>query len=225
MRYSLEGDSLPVVIMTLSNGESVFSESGGMAWMSPNMEMDTTSKGGIGGALGRMFSGESLFLNKYTARGGDGLIAFASSFPGQIRPFVLTPGKDIVLQKSAFLACESTVKGSVFFNRKLGAGFFGGEGFIMQRFSGSGVVFCEFDGHVVEYDLAPGQQIIIDTGYLAAMDATCTMDIQRVRGLKNIAFGGEGLFNTVVTGPGKVYIQSMPVARLADLVTPVQSGN
>ena len=127
------------------------------------------------------------------------MIAFASSFPGQIRPWEIGPGREVIVQKSGFLAAEESVELSVFFQKKLGAGLFGGEGFIMQRLSGQGTAFLEFDGHVVEYNLQPGQQIVIDTGYLAAMDATCNMEIKSVPGLKNMVFGGEGIFNTLIT--------------------------
>ena len=220
MEYTIEGGTLPVVICQLSSGEAMITERGSMSWMSPNMQMETTTGGGLGKALGRMFAGEALFQNRYTAQGGPGLIAFASSFPGSIRPFSIAPGREIVLQKSGFLAAEDTVELSVFFQKKLGSGLFGGEGFIMQRLSGQGLAFAEFDGHVVEYDLAPGQSIVVDTGYLAAMDATCSIDIQAVPGIKNMVFGGEGLFNTVVTGPGKVYLQTMPISAVAGVIRP-----
>ena len=220
MEYTIEGGTLPVVICQLSSGEAMITERGSMSWMSPNMQMETTTGGGLGKALGRMFAGEALFQNRYTAQGGPGMIAFASSFPGSIRPFSIAPGREIILQKSGFLAAESSVELSVFFQKKLGSGFFGGEGFIMQRLSGHGLAFAEFDGHVVEYDLAPGQSIVVDTGYLAAMDATCAMDIQVVPGVKNMFFGGEGVFNTVVTGPGKVYLQTMPISGVAGALAP-----
>ena len=154
------------------------------------------------------------------AQGGNGLIAFASSFPGSIKAFQIVPGQEMVFQKSAFLAGEASVNLSVFFNKKFGAGLFGGEGFIMQRVSGQGIVFAEFDGHVVEYDLQPGQQIIVDTGNLAMVDATCQIDIQTVRGAKNVLFGGEGLFNTVVTGPGRVVLQTMALPAFASALIP-----
>ena len=220
MEYTIEGGTLPVVICQLSSGEAMITEQGSMSWMSPNMQMETTTGGGLGKALGRMFAGEALFQNRYTAQGGPGMIAFASSFPGSIRPFSIAPGREIILQKSGFLAAESSVELSVFFQKKLGSGFFGGEGFIMQRLSGHGLAFAEFDGHVVEYDLAPGQSMVVDTGYLAAMDATCSMDIQVVPGVKNMFFGGEGVFNTVVTGPGKVYLQTMPISAVAGVIRP-----
>ena len=215
MKYEIKGNELPVVICYLEGGESMITERGSMSWMSPNMKMETTSNGGIGKALGRMFAGETLFQNRYTATGGNGMIAFASSFPGQIRPWEIGPGREVIVQKSGFLAAEESVELSVFFQKKLGAGLFGGEGFIMQRLSGQGTAFLEFDGHVVEYNLQPGQQIVIDTGYLAAMDATCNMEIKSVPGLKNMVFGGEGLFNTVITGPGRVWLQTMPLSGVA----------
>ena len=220
MEYKIEGTPLPVVICQLGSGESMITERGSMSWMSPNMQMETTTGGGLGKALGRMFAGEALFQNRYTAQGGPGMIAFASSFPGSIRAFEIAPGRELIVQKSGFLAAESTVELSVFFQKKLGAGFFGGEGFIMQKISGRGIAFTEFDGHVVEYDLMPGQSMVVDTGYLAAMDATCSMDIQTVPGVKNMLFGGEGVFNTVITGPGKIYLQTMPISSVAAVIRP-----
>ena len=218
MQYRITGDDLPVVICTLDAGETVITENGSMSWMSPNMKMETTSNGGIGKAFGRLLSGESLFLNRYTAQGGKGEIAFASSFPGSIRAFDVSNG-DWVVQKSGFLASEQSVDLSVFFQKKIGAGFFGGEGFIMQRISGRGMAFIEIDGSAVEYDLAAGEAIIVDTGYLAAMTATCSMDIVSTGGVKNALLGGEGLFNTVVKGPGKVILQTMPVSQVASTIS------
>ena len=219
MEYKIVGEPLPAVICRVGAGETLITERGAMCWMSPNMKMSTNA-GGFGKALGRMFSGDTIFQNQYTPQGGPGEIAFASSFPGQIRAFQIAPGKDMICQKSAFLASESGVELSVFFRKKLGAGLFGGEGFIMQRLSGQGTAFVEFDGFVCEYELGAGQSIIVDTGYVAAMDSTCSMDIQTVPGMKNIVFGGEGIFNTVISGPGKVYLQTMPVNQVADAVRP-----
>lgn len=220
MRYSIEGEPMPVVICELENGEVMMTESGAMSWMSPNMKMETTSGGGIGKVFGRAFSGESLFLNRYTAQNGNGMIAFASSFPGAIRAFNIAPGQEIVAQKSAFLASTAGVELSVFFHQKFGSGFFGGEGFIMQKLSGNGVVFLEFDGYIKEYELRAGQQMVIDTGYLAAMTATCTVEVKTVPGVKNMLFGGEGLFNTVLTGPGNIWLQSMPISQMAGALRP-----
>ena len=220
MKYDIQGGSLPVVICNLQENETMITERGSMAWMSPNMKMETSTNGGLGKAFGRMFSGESIFLNNYTAVGGNGVIAFASSFPGTIIPFNISRGNEMIFQKSAFLASEKGVELSVHFQKKFGAGFFGGEGFIMQKASGEGVVFAEFDGHVVEYDLQAGQQIVIDTGYLAAMTASCQIDIQTVPGIKNMLFGGEGIFNTVVTGPGHIWLQTMPLSNVAGVLAP-----
>ena len=220
MRYQIVGETLPVVLCELEGGETMINEGGSMSWMSPNMLMETTTNGGIGKAFGRMFAGEKMFQNVYTAQGGNGLIAFASSFPGSIKAFQIAPGQEMVFQKSAFLAGEASVNLSVFFNKKLGAGLFGGEGFIMQRVSGQGIVFAEFDGHVVEYDLQPGQQIVVDTGHLAAMTPSCNMEIRSVPGVKNMLFGGEGVFNTVITGPGRVWLQTMPISNVAGVLRP-----
>lgn len=226
MKYNIQGDTLPVVICQLDAGETMITESGAMAWMSPNMKMETTSNGGLGKAFGRMFTGESLFQNRYTAQGGNGLIAFSSSFPGSIRAFEVGPGKEYIFQKKTFLAGESGVDLSIHFQKKFASGLFGGEGFILQRISGRGIVFAEFDGHVVEYDLKPGQQIIVDSGYLAAMEPTCQMDIQTVPGIKNALFGGEGIFNTVITGPGHVWLQTMPIYSVAGAIRPyIPTGN
>lgn len=226
MKYEIKGGNLPVVICHLEAGEKMITEKGSMSWMSPNMEMDTNTGGGFGKALGRMFSGESMFQNTYTAKGGEGMIAFASSFPGSIVPFEIGPGKEMIVQKSGFLASESTVELSVHMQKKLGAGFFGGEGFIMQKLSGNGVAFVEFDGAVIEYDLADGQSMVLDTGYLAAMESSCKMEIQQVAGLKNKLLGGEGFFNTLVSGPGKVWIQTMPINNVAGAIRPyIPTGN
>ncbi len=220
MRYSIEGEPLPVVTCELEAGEMMITESGAMSWMSPNMLMETTSGGGLGKMFGRALSGESLFLNQYTAQGGNGMIAFASSFPGSIRAFNIAPGQEIVAQKAAFLASTAGVTLSTFFQQRIGSGLFGGEGFIMQKLSGNGVAFLEFDGYIKEYELAPGQQMVIDTGYLAAMTASCQIEIKTVPGVKNMLFGGEGIFNTVVTGPGKIWLQTMPIAQMANTLRP-----
>lgn len=220
MKYTIEGEPLPVVICDLEENETMITEKGAMSWMTPNLKMETISGGGIGKMIGRAFAGEGMFQNRYTAHGGQGMIAFASSFPGSIKAFQVGAGQEIIAQKSAFLAATAGVELSIFFQKKFGAGLFGEEGFIMQRLSGNGTVFLEFDGYVKEYELAPGQQFVIDTGYLAAMSGTCKIDVQTVSGIKNAVFGGEGLFNTVVTGPGHIWLQSMPVSQLAGAVRP-----
>lgn len=219
MRYEVKGTPLPVVECTLENGESMICEGGAMSWMSANMQMETS-----GGGLGKLFSkalmGEKLFHNRYTAKGGQGLIAFASSFPGNIVPIEIRPGQEVICQKTAFLAATEGVEISIHFQKKLGAGFFGGEGFIMQKLSGTGLAFIEIDGSAVEKVLGPREQIVIDTGYLAMMDSSCSMDVVTVKGVKNMFLGGEGMFNTVVTGPGKVTLQTMPACKVAGAVIP-----
>ncbi len=225
MNYNIIGEPMPVVVCDLAGGESMITEKGSMVWMSPNMKMET-SAGGLGKAFGRMFSGESMFQNIYTAQGGPGMIAFASSFPGSIRAVEVGPDHPVIVQKSGFLAAERSVELSVFFQKKLGAGFFGGEGFIMQKLSGHGIAFLEIDGSAVEYELRAGESMVVDTGNLTMMDASCSIDIQSVKGVKNALFGGEGLFNTVVTGPGKIVLQTMPVSTLASALGPfVSSGS
>lgn len=220
MKFEILGETLPVVICHLEAGENMITEGGAMSWMSPNMEMETTTNGGLAKGLGRALSGEKMFQNIYTAKGGPGMIAYASSLPGAIRAFEIAPGKEMIFQKGAFLASENGVKLEMHLKKKVGAGLFGGEGFIMQKVSGNGVVFAEFDGHVVEYELGPGQQIIVDTGHVAAMSATCNIDIQTVSGAKNKLFGGEGFFNTVITGPGHVWLQTMPISNMAGALRP-----
>ena len=220
MKYNIVGEPLPAVICDVEAGETLITESGAMSWMTQNMKMETTSNGGIGKALGRMFSGETLFQNRYTAQGGPGQIAFASSFPGSIKAVEITPGNDLVVQKKAFLASEATIELSIFFQKKAGAGFFGGEGFIMQRLSGHGTAFIEIDGYAVEYNLQAGQSMVVDTGYLAAMDSTCSIEVVSVPGVKNMLFGGEGIFNTLVKGPGKIILQTMPINVVAGAINP-----
>ena len=225
IKYEIEGGHLPVVICYPEAGEALCTESGAMSWMSPNMRMDTNTGGGLKKVFGRMFSGESIFMNEYTAEGGAGMIAFASSFPGSIIPYHVTPGNGIIVQKRGFLAMEKGLDLSIYFQKRLGRAIFGGEGFVMQKISGNGLVFIEIDGHCKEYELKAGETIIVDTGYLAAMTESCTMDVQMVKGAKNMFFGGEGLFHTRVTGPGKVYIQSMPVLHMAERLSPYISAD
>ena len=225
MQYEIQGEPMPIVVCHVNAGESMITERGSMVWMSPNMEM-STGAGGLGKAFGRMFSGESIFQNTYTAVGGPGMIAFGSSLPGSIRAVNIDPAHPVIVQKRGFLASEQSVELSIYFQKKMKTGFFGGEGFIMQKLSGYGTAFVELDGSVVEYELRPGQSIVVDTGNLAMMDATCSIDVQMIKGVKNMLFGGEGLFNTIITGPGKVTLQTMPVTGLADALIPfLPTGN
>ncbi len=217
MKYEIQGKPYPVATVTLDPGESILCQKGAMSWMTPNMEMQTKG-GSFGKMLGRAFSGEAMFQNIYTAKGSQGLIAFAAAVPGEILPIQLTGGKTIVAQKSAFLASDMGVSYELFFQKKFSSGFFGGEGFIMQKFSGEGTVLLEIDGSVITYDLAPGQSMMVDTGHLAAMDATCSISIETVKGVGNALLGGEGFFNTRVSGPGRIWLQTMPISRFASSV-------
>lgn len=219
MQYSIEGGSLPAVIISLNAGEKLISEVGGRTWSRGDVTTETTSNGGAGKALGRMLTGESLFMSTYTAN-GPAEVAFTSSFPGRIVARELGPGESVIAQKSAFLCASYGTQLSVYVNKGLGKGLFGGEGFLMQQITGPGIAFFEIDGYCKEYDLAPGEKIVCDTGVMALMDSTVTMEIQTVKGLKNKMFGGEGLFDTVLTGPGKVSLQTMTVANLAKLIIP-----
>ena len=218
MRYDIKGGTFPVVVCQLENGEKMITEKGSMVWMSPNIQMSTQG-GGLGKMFSKAFSGESMFQNIYTAN-GNGMIAFGSSFPGTVKAIEISPSNEMIVQKSSFLASEAGVNLSVHFNKRLSAGLFGGEGFIMQRLSGHGTAFIEIDGDLVEYDLRPGVQIVVDTGNVAGFTTDVKMEIRQVPGLKNKLFGGEGLFNTVLTGPGRIWLQTMSIARVAASIIP-----
>jgi uncharacterized protein (AIM24 family) len=218
MQYRIEGGSLPALIINLNAGETIVSEVGGRTWSRGPIALET--KGGSAGkALGRLLTGESLFMSHYTAQ-GPAEIAFTSSFPGRIVARELQAGQSVICQKSAFLCATEGVELSAYVQKKVGAGLAGGEGFIMQKVTGPGMAFFEFDGYCPEYDLAAGEELTCDTGVLAMMDETCTMDVRMVKGAKNLLLGGEGLVDTVITGPGKVYLQTMTVADLAKLIIP-----
>ena len=219
MRYEIEGGNLPAAVIKLEAGESIISELGGRTWAKGNVQTETKAPGGVGKSIGRMFSGENLFMSYYTAQ-GPAEIGFASSFAGSIIVKELAAGQSIICQKSAFLCATSEVELSVHFQKKLGVGFFGGEGFIMQKVTGPGTVFLELDGYVKEYNLEAGEELVCDTGVVALMDDTCRMDIRMVKGLKNKLLGGEGLVDTVIIGPGRAYIQTMSLPRLGEMLSP-----
>ena len=218
MKYEIKGGAFPIVVCHLSNGEQMITEKGSMVWMTPNMQMQTKG-GGVGKMFSKALSGESMFQNIYTAN-GDGMITFGSSFPGKVVPIEIVPGREFIVQKSVFLASEAGIELSIHFNKKIGAGFFGGEGFIMQKLSGSGTAFIEIDGELVEYELQAGQKLVVDTGNVAGFESTVAIDIQKVPGVKNMLFGGEGFFNTVLTGPGKIWLQTMPIVNVAGAIQP-----
>jgi uncharacterized protein (TIGR00266 family) len=213
--YRIDGTTLQVVTIQLQPGEVVYAESGGMSWMSGNVEMKTHSGGGLGKMFRRALSGESLFITDFYVNQGAGIVAFASEFPGKIIPFNLRSGESLIIQKDAFMCAEKSVDLDLHFRKRLGTGFFGGEGFIMQKVTGPGLVFAEVDGEVVEYDLQPGQVLKVDTGHLAMMEPSVDFDVTMVKGFSNILLGGEGLFLGTLRGPGKVWLQTMPMSKLA----------
>lgn len=224
MKYEIKGGAFPVVVCQLEDKEKMITEKGSMVWMSPNMEMETVG-GGLGKMFSKAFSGESMFHNIYVANGA-GMIAFGSSFPGKILPLEVSADNEFILQKTAFLASEAGVELSVHFNKKAAAGFFGGEGFIMQKLSGNGTAFVEVDGELVEYTLGAGEKMIVDTGNVLGFESGVSIDIQQVKGIKNKLLGGEGFFSTVLTGPGKIWLQTMPVSGVASAIQPfIVTGN
>lgn len=222
MNYEIIGGNLPVAVCKLQRGEDVCCESGAMSWMDDGIKMNTEG-GGLGKMFGRAFSGESMFRNRYVAE-RPGEIAFASKFPGEIKAIELK-GRSVIAQKKCLLAYDSSVDIKVHFQKKFSAGFFGGEGFIMQKFSGNGTVLLEVDGSAVEYELKAGERKIVNTGYLVMMDDTCSMSVETVKGVKNVLLGGEGIFNTVITGPGRVVLQTMPLAQTAALLYSMMPHN
>ena len=211
MDYRILGETLPVVEIRLMTGEAMYTQSGGMAWMSEGLTLDSIIKGGLMKGIGRMFTGESLFMATYTAVRPDCIIAFASTVPGRILPVDMSR-TSLICQKGAFLCAQPTVEVSTVFTKKISAGFFGGEGFILQQLKGSGMAFLEVDGDVVEKTLAPGEVMKVDTGNVFAFEPTVSYEIETIKGVKNMLFGGEGLFLTRLTGPGKIYMQTMNIA-------------
>jgi len=206
---------MQTVNIELKKGESVISQRGGMTWFSDNIFMDTTVRGGLVEAVKRKFTGESLFMTKFTCTKGTGIISFGADFPGKIIPLKIKKGKDYIAQKRAFLCAEPGVNLKIEFRKKFGRGFFGGEGFVLQRISGKGLAFVNIEGEILQCTLKKGQKLVIDTGYIAMYEPTVDYDIERIRGTRNILFGGEGIFFATLTGPGKVWLQSMTSARLA----------
>ena len=228
MRYNIQGTTLQTLDIFLDVGEEVFTESGGMAWMKGDIEMSTNTRGGLLKGLARSLAGESLFLTTYTSKGSGSMITFTPEAPGSIVPVALGPNESRICQKDAFMVAESSVQLEIHFRRKLGSGLFGGEGFILQKLTGPGMAWVEIAGEVREYDLAPGETMQVDPGHLAMYEPSVDYDIQRVRGVKNILFGGEGLFLATLSGPGRVWLQSLPLANLASKLMqymPIKTSN
>lgn len=220
MEINIKGTTLQVVDVQLNQGESVYTESGGMAWMSSNIEMNSIMRGGIGGMFGRLFIGESLFMTSYSCSEGVGLVSFCNEFPGKVIPFDLDGSKEIICQRDAFMFAEESIELKVHFRKRLGRGFFGGEGFILQKIQGTGKAYLELAGEITEYELQEGQTLKVDTGYIAAFESSVNFDITRVKGVRNVVFGGEGFFLSTLSGPGKVWLQSMPLSNLAKKMRP-----
>lgn len=218
MEFKIRGTTLPILDVQLNSGESMYTQAGGMAWKSPNISMTTNTKGGFMKGLNRVLSGESLFMTTYTCESAQGIISFCTDLPGKILSFNLSEGQSIIAQKEAFLAAESSVNMKTEIVKKFGAGFFGGEGFFLQKITGPGKAFLELAGEMTEYDLEEGQTLQIDPGYIGAFEPTVKYDIQRVRGIKNMILSGEGVFLATLSGPGKVYLQSMPIQKLANRI-------
>jgi uncharacterized protein (TIGR00266 family) len=215
MEYEIKGTDMPMLEIQIRQGEAIYTESGGMAWMSEGIDMQTSGRGGLGKMLGRALAGESLFLTTYTCQAAQATIVFTPEFPGAIIPLPLQAGHTIIAQKDAFMCAEDDVQMEMHFRKRLGAGLFGGEGFILQKLTGPGMAFVEIAGEVQQYQLEAGQRMKVDPGHIAMFEPTVDYDIEMVRGVTNIFFGGEGLFLATLTGPGRVWLQTMPLANLA----------
>lgn len=215
MHYEIKGTTLQTLEIFLDSGESLFTESGGMAWMRGNIEMSTNAKGGLLKGLARSLAGESLFLTTFTSKSGESMITFTPEAPGSIIPVPLGPNETRICQKDAFMVAQDSVSLEIHFRRKLGSGLFGGEGFILQKLTGPGLAWVEIAGEVSEYNLKAGETMQVDPGHIAMYEPSVNYDIQRVKGVKNILFGGEGLFLATLTGPGRIWLQSLPLSNLA----------
>ena len=220
MEYKISGDNLQLVTIEMEPGEKMFAEAGSMVYMSANINMEAKMRGGFLKGIGRKFAGETMFLTEFTSAGGKSLVSFGGNAPGTIKPIEISEGREFIVQKDAFLVAEDKVDLSVTFQKRLGASFFGGEGFILERLSGKGTVFIHACGDFVEFDLKPDQIMKVDTGSVVGWDDTVTYDIQRVKGIKTMFFGGEGIFLTTLKGPGKILIQSMNLGNLATALMP-----
>jgi uncharacterized protein (TIGR00266 family) len=215
MEYEIKGSVMQSLDMRLKAGEAIYTESGGMAWMTDGIEMSTSGRGGLGSMIGRALSGESLFLTTYKATADGAMVTFAPESPGKIIPLQLPAGQSIIAQRDAFMCAEDDVKMEMHFRKKLGTGLFGGEGFILQKLTGPGLAFVEISGEVVEYTLKQGQRLKVDPGHIAMYEPSVKYDITTVKGISNILLSGEGLFLATLEGPGKVWLQTMPLSNLA----------
>jgi uncharacterized protein (TIGR00266 family) len=215
MEYKINGTLMQSLEVVLSHGESMYTESGGMAWMTEGIDMKTSGRGGLGKMIGRKLAGESLFMTTYTCQVQSGMITFTPESPGKIIPLNLKAGYSMICQKDAFMCAEESVELEMHFRRRLGTGFFGGEGFILQKLTGPGLAFVEISGEVNMVDLKPGERLRIDPGHIAMYEPSCDYDVEMIKGVMNWIGGGEGLFLATVSGPGKVWLQTMPLSNLA----------
>jgi uncharacterized protein (TIGR00266 family) len=213
--YKVMGSVMQALVLNMRARQTVYTESGAMSWMTDGISMNTNMGGGLGNLFKRAVTGESLFQVDFAAERDNAMIAFSSEFPGKIIPINLGQGQSLIAQKDTLLVAERTVGFNVTFRRKLGAGLFGGEGFILQKFDGPGTLFAALDGEVVEYTLGPGERLKVDTGHVGMFEPTVSYDVEMVKGFKNVIFGGEGLFFATLTGPGRVWLQTMPMSKLA----------
>lgn len=220
MKYRIFGNPFPAVSIRINRGESIYTQSGGMSWMTDGISMETNTHGGFMRGLGRMFSGDSMFMVTYTAERDNQEINLTAALPGEIHVVEVEPGKSYIAQKGAFLCAQHSVQLDAVFTKKFSSGLFGGEGFVLQRLSGRGVAFLELDGTVCEYNLAPGERLKVDSGNVAYFEEQVGYSVETVKGFKNMLFGGEGLFLTVLEGPGKVWLQTMTASELAYKIVP-----
>ena len=219
MEYQIVGGAFPMLVCTLNKGETMKNESGAMSFMSPNIKMETNTGGGLFKGIGRALAGDSLFLTFFTAEQDNERIGFSSAYPGKILPLKIDESHPIIAEKGAFLAAENNIDINMYLKPNIGTGLFSGEGFILQKLSGNGMAFLEIDGELIEYELAPGETVLVDYGHIAAMEETVGFEVRRIKGVKNILFG-EGLFLSELTGPGKVWVQTMPISKLAEALIP-----
>jgi uncharacterized protein (TIGR00266 family) len=220
MQHEIKGTVMPIAEVRLTQGEAIYTETGGMAWMSEGISMKTSGKGGLGKMLGRAFSGESMFLTTYTCDAAEGMIVFAADSPGHIIPITLQAGQSLIAQRGAFLAAQESVQLQSYLSKKFGSGLFGGEGFVLQQITGPGIAFVTIDGEVQQYQLGPGQTMKINPGHIAMYEPSVSYDIQAVKGVSNVLFGGEGLFLATLKGPGRIWLQTMPISHLAAAIIP-----
>ena len=217
--FKILGTVMQALVLNVKTGQTIYTETGALSWMSDGITMETNlGSGGLGGMFKRALGGSSLFVANYTATRDNTLIAFSSEFPGKIIPVNLAQGQSMIAQKDSFLTAEKSVNLTIAFQRKLGSGLFGGEGFVLEKFEGPGTFFATFDGEIVEYTLNAGERLKVDTGHVAMFEPTVRYDIEMVKGFSNILFGGEGLFFAVLTGPGRVWLQTLPMAKLAGAI-------